>query len=92
MVDGKMKERFAFVNPTLVSKVGMGEAMKENRSTKESYNSCYFEALCYFSNINNVHNVVSTFLFYVIFFFLQVSLHLQVIIVGVIFWQGIILI
>ena len=61
MVDGKMKERFAFVNPTLVSKVGMGEATKENKSTKESYNSCYCEALCYFSNINNVHNVVSTF-------------------------------
>ena len=36
---------------------------------KESYNSCYCEALCYFSDINNVHNVVSTFLFYVILFF-----------------------
>ena len=32
MVDANMKERFAFVNPTLVSKAGMGEAMKENRS------------------------------------------------------------
>ena len=32
MVDVKMKERFAFVNPTLVSKAGMGEATKENRS------------------------------------------------------------
>ena len=32
MVDAKMKERFAFVNPTLVSKAGMGEAVKENRS------------------------------------------------------------
>ena len=97
MVDGKMKEWFAFVNPTLVSKVGMGEATKENKSTKESYNSCYCEALFYFSYINNVHNVVSTFLFYVILFFLQVSFHrlvciLQVIIGGVLFWQGIILI
>ena len=69
MVDGKMKERSAFVNPTLVSKVGIGEATKENKSTKESYNSCYCEALCYFLDINNVHNVVSTFLFYVILFF-----------------------
>ena len=32
MVDAKIKERFAFVNPTLVSKAGMGEATKENRS------------------------------------------------------------
>ena len=63
MADGKMKERFAFVNPALVSKVGMREATKENKSTKESYNSCYCEALCYFSDINNVHNVVSTFCF-----------------------------
>ena len=75
MVDGKLKERFAFVNPTLVSKVGMGEATKENKSTKKSYNSCYCEALCYFSDIINVHNVVSTFLFYVILFFLQASFH-----------------
>ena len=32
MVDAKMKERFSFFNPTLVSKAGMGEATKENRS------------------------------------------------------------
>ena len=32
MVDGKMKEQFAFVNPTLVSKVGMEEATKETSS------------------------------------------------------------
>ena len=32
MVDAKMKERFAFVNPALVSKAGMLEATKENRS------------------------------------------------------------
>ena len=32
MVDANMKERFAFVNPTLVSKAGMGEATKEKRS------------------------------------------------------------
>ena len=32
MVDSKMKERFAFVNRTLVCKAGMGEATKENRS------------------------------------------------------------
>ena len=32
MVDAKMKERFAFVNPALVSKAGMQEATKENRS------------------------------------------------------------
>ena len=32
MVDANMKERFPFVNPTLVSKAGMGEATKENRS------------------------------------------------------------
>ena len=32
MVDTKMKEWFAFVNPTLVSKAGMGEVTKENRS------------------------------------------------------------
>ena len=32
MIDAEMKERFAFVNPTLVSKAGMGEATKENRS------------------------------------------------------------
>ena len=32
MVDAKMKDRYAFVNPTLVSKAGMGEATKENRS------------------------------------------------------------
>ena len=32
MIDVEMKERFAFVNPTLVSKAGMGEATKENRS------------------------------------------------------------
>ena len=29
MVDGKMKERFAFVNSTLVSKVGMGEQQRK---------------------------------------------------------------
>ena len=98
MVDGKMKERSAFVNLTLVSKVGIGEATKENKSTKESYNSCYCEALCYFSDINNVHNVVSTFLYYVILFFFYrlVSIRsvciLQVIIGRVLFRQGIILI
>ena len=32
MVDVKVREQFAFVNPALVSKVGIGEAMKENRS------------------------------------------------------------
>ena len=32
MVDSKMKERFAFVNPALVSKAGMRKATKENRS------------------------------------------------------------
>ena len=32
MIDVEMKERFAFVNPTLVSKAGIGEVMKENRS------------------------------------------------------------
>ena len=32
MVDTKMKERFSFVNPALVSKAGMREATKENRS------------------------------------------------------------
>ncbi|RVW13297.1 hypothetical protein CK203_103428 [Vitis vinifera] len=32
MVDAKMAGRFAFVNPALVSKVGMGEASKESRS------------------------------------------------------------
>ena len=32
MVDAKMKEQFAFVNPTLVSKARMGESTKENRS------------------------------------------------------------
>ena len=32
MVDSKEAERFIFVNPTLVSKAGMGEASKENRS------------------------------------------------------------
>ena len=32
MIDVEMKERFAFVNPTLVSKAGMGEATNENRS------------------------------------------------------------
>ena len=32
MVDAKMVGRFAFVNPALVSKVGMGEASKESRS------------------------------------------------------------
>ena len=32
MIDAEMKERFAFVNPTLVSIAGMGEATKENRS------------------------------------------------------------
>ena len=32
MVNAKMKEWFAFVNPTLVSKDRMGEAKKENRS------------------------------------------------------------
>ena len=31
MVDAKMKEKFAFDNPTLVSKAGMREATKENR-------------------------------------------------------------
>ena len=30
MVDVKMTERFAFVNPALVSKAGMGEASKES--------------------------------------------------------------
>ena len=32
MVDAKVREQFAFVNPALVSKAGMGEATKENRS------------------------------------------------------------
>ncbi|RVW70445.1 hypothetical protein CK203_058330 [Vitis vinifera] len=32
MVDAKMAGRFAFVNPALVSKAGMGEASKESRS------------------------------------------------------------
>ena len=32
MIDAEMKERFAFVNPTLVSKAGIGEATKENIS------------------------------------------------------------
>ena len=32
MVDAKMKEWFAFVNPTMVSKARMGEATKENKS------------------------------------------------------------
>ena len=32
MVDAKEAERFIFVNPTLFSKAGMGEASKENRS------------------------------------------------------------
>ena len=32
MIDAEMKEWFAFVNPTLISKAGMGEATKENRS------------------------------------------------------------
>ena len=32
MVDTKMAGRFAFVNPALVSKAGMGEASKESRS------------------------------------------------------------
>ena len=32
MVDAKMKDRLAFVNPTLVSKSRMGEETKENRS------------------------------------------------------------
>ena len=32
MIDAEMKEHFAFVNPTLVSQAGMGEAKKENRS------------------------------------------------------------
>ena len=31
MVDAKMAGQFAFVNPALVSKAGMGEASKENR-------------------------------------------------------------
>ena len=31
MVDAKTKERFAFVNPILVSKARMREATKENR-------------------------------------------------------------
>ena len=30
--DARLTERFAFINPTLVSKVGMGETTKENRS------------------------------------------------------------
>ena len=32
MVDGKIRERFVFVDPALVSKARMGEASKENRS------------------------------------------------------------
>ena len=32
MVDAKVREQFAFVNPALVSKARMGEATKENRS------------------------------------------------------------
>ena len=32
MVNAKNPGRFVFVNPTLVSKVGMGETSKENRS------------------------------------------------------------
>ena len=32
MVNAKKPERFVFVNPTLVSKVGTGETSKENRS------------------------------------------------------------
>ena len=32
MIDAKEAKRFIFVNPTLVSKAGMGEASKENRS------------------------------------------------------------
>ena len=32
MVDAKPKEQFVFVNPTMVFKDGMGEAMKKNRS------------------------------------------------------------
>ena len=32
MVDAKVREHIAFVNLALVSKVGMGEATKENRS------------------------------------------------------------
>ena len=31
--DVQLSEQFVFVNPTLVSKVGMGETTKENRST-----------------------------------------------------------
>ena len=30
--DVRLTERFAFINPSLVSKVGMGETTKENRS------------------------------------------------------------
>ena len=32
MVNAKKPGRFVFVNPTLVSKVGMGKISKENRS------------------------------------------------------------
>ena len=30
--DAKLTERFVFINPTLVSKAGMGETTKENKS------------------------------------------------------------
>lgn len=30
--DARLTERFAFINPALVSKAGMGETTKENRS------------------------------------------------------------
>ena len=32
MVNAKKPRRFVFVNPTLVSKLGMGETSKKNRS------------------------------------------------------------
>ena len=32
MVNAKEARKFVFVNPTLVSKAGIGEASKENRS------------------------------------------------------------
>ena len=32
LIDAKQVERYVFVNPVLVSKAGMGEGSKENRS------------------------------------------------------------
>ena len=32
LIDGKQVEQYVFVNPALVSKAGMGEGSKENRS------------------------------------------------------------